>query len=353
MTWRLVRPLLRRASVPQLRAAAAAATTDVGEPDATGPDRVRADFRHDSQPTRRRGPAAQRPVEPCGSLDVDRLVGTRDLPVHGLEGAAPTTRVTLLGVLRPPPLDLAEDVRASADGAGLLLTDPGLPPGPAGWLRLTPLRPAAHGSGRASVPQPAEVSAVGPSVAVAFRRSDPRRPGCSHGPRRTHATTGCSSSVSSVTEPLGLRAGDLVRSVVARRRPRRRPLSFLDPRFGRLVRAPCVRARDVRCGAVRDATRAGTLRRPFGCGPLPLGAADDDLLPAESLAALRASVPAGRSRGAVVLLSGLSGSGKSTIARALADRIEDSGQRRVTLLTVTRCAACSLPVSASTASPAS
>jgi sulfate adenylyltransferase len=34
----------------------------------------------------------------------------------------------------------------------------------------------------------------------------------------------------------------------------------------------------------------------------------------------------------VVLLSGLSGSGKSTIARALADRIEDSGERRVSLL---------------------
>ena len=84
--------------------------------------------------------------------------------------------------------------------------------------------------------------------------------------------------------------------------------------------------------AVHDATASRSPEEAARLRAVVLGATDDDLLPAESLAALRASVPAGTSRGAVVLLSGLSGSGKSTIARALADRIEDSGQRRVTLL---------------------
>jgi sulfate adenylyltransferase len=46
---------------------------------------------------------------------------------------------------------------------------------------------------------------------------------------------------------------------------------------------------------------------------------------------LRAGIEAGRT-GAVVLFTGLSGSGKSTIARALAEDIADAGPRGVTLL---------------------
>jgi sulfate adenylyltransferase len=47
---------------------------------------------------------------------------------------------------------------------------------------------------------------------------------------------------------------------------------------------------------------------------------------------LRATAGSADQRGAVVLFTGLSGSGKSTIARALADALGDRGGRRVTLL---------------------
>lgn len=53
--------------------------------------------------------------------------------------------------------------------------------------------------------------------------------------------------------------------------------------------------------------------------------------PASAREILRARRPAG-THGAVVFLTGLSGSGKSTIARALADELADEDGRRVTLL---------------------
>ena len=53
--------------------------------------------------------------------------------------------------------------------------------------------------------------------------------------------------------------------------------------------------------------------------------------PASAREILRARRPVG-SRGAVVFFTGLSGSGKSTIARALADELADDDGRRVTLL---------------------
>ena len=58
-----------------------------------------------------------------------------------------------------------------------------------------------------------------------------------------------------------------------------------------------------------------------------------DLYPDASAAELlRATAVASGGPGAVVLFTGLSGSGKSTIARALAAHLEDRGGRRVTLL---------------------
>ncbi|HEY6569740.1 MAG TPA: adenylyl-sulfate kinase [Candidatus Limnocylindrales bacterium] len=69
-------------------------------------------------------------------------------------------------------------------------------------------------------------------------------------------------------------------------------------------------------------------------GPASLGAADVevDYPPASAREVLRARETGAVGPGAVVFFTGLSGSGKSTIARALADELGDAGPRRVTLL---------------------
>lgn len=54
--------------------------------------------------------------------------------------------------------------------------------------------------------------------------------------------------------------------------------------------------------------------------------------PAPALAAWRRWRPRPAERGVVVFFTGLSGSGKSTVARALVNRLAEAGQRRVTLL---------------------
>lgn len=58
----------------------------------------------------------------------------------------------------------------------------------------------------------------------------------------------------------------------------------------------------------------------------------DDLVPATVARELRAARPPRSERGLVVLLSGLSGSGKSTVARGLVDVLLERTRRRVTLL---------------------
>ena len=69
-------------------------------------------------------------------------------------------------------------------------------------------------------------------------------------------------------------------------------------------------------------------------GPASLGAGDVEVdYPAASAReVLRAREAGAVGPGAVVFFTGLSGSGKSTIARALADELADAGPRRVTLL---------------------
>ena len=69
-------------------------------------------------------------------------------------------------------------------------------------------------------------------------------------------------------------------------------------------------------------------------GPASLGVADVevDYPPASAREVLRARDAGPVGPGAVVFFTGLSGSGKSTIARALADELADAGPRRVTLL---------------------
>lgn len=77
--------------------------------------------------------------------------------------------------------------------------------------------------------------------------------------------------------------------------------------------------------AVPDRTRL--FRALDGAEPLP-----DDEWPAASLAAWRRWRPPRSERGLVLFFTGLSGSGKSTVARAVVDRLAELGDRKVTLL---------------------
>ncbi len=69
-----------------------------------------------------------------------------------------------------------------------------------------------------------------------------------------------------------------------------------------------------------------------GAGSLGAGNVEVDYPPASARELLRASEADALGLGAVVFFTGLSGSGKSTIARALADELTDDAGRRVTLL---------------------
>ncbi len=96
-----------------------------------------------------------------------------------------------------------------------------------------------------------------------------------------------------------------------------------------VVAVPLARGADVTLDAeLRD--RVLGAYRPAGSDRL-----DPDHtgpLPDEVAAAVRMDRPAGPHRGVVVLLTGLSGSGKSTIARGLRNALLESGGRTVTLL---------------------
>ena len=69
-----------------------------------------------------------------------------------------------------------------------------------------------------------------------------------------------------------------------------------------------------------------------GTGSLGAGSVEVDYPPASARELLRVREAGGVGPGAVVFFTGLSGSGKSTIARALADELADDAGRQVTLL---------------------
>lgn len=264
-----------------------------------------------------------------------------DLPVHGLDDAdLDELELVLLGARDGlPSLDLPPDARTAAAGDGLVLSDPqGTPLARLEGGTLTPLRPAAHGPGRHLRLVANNVLAGGPSVAVGFREpptlADLRRA------TDLRAAADCDRlllvALVGHGAPVGVRPADLVRSVVSAADSldgaealvvpaTAAPSGALSVPLDELLRAyGCIATLDAT--ATRDASEAADLRR------VTAGGDPGDLLPAASLTAVRRSHPVGLARGAVILLSGLSGSGKSTIARALADRIEDDGQRNVTLL---------------------
>jgi sulfate adenylyltransferase len=266
-----------------------------------------------------------------------------DLPSRGVDGAQLDDLELLIeGVLdEPPGLELAADERAAAEAAGLVLTDPqGTPLALLHAGALTALRPAAHGPGRAWRRAPAQVAAAGPSVAVAFREVPTRADldAAVATLERSPVSRLLLVAVVGHGAPKDVRASDLVRAVVAAAEAIAgaealvlplTPGSESDLWSARLGHALAAH------GAVEiiDPTRERLPEQADALQALLDGADDDQgLLPEASLAALRRSHPIGTDRGAVVLLSGFSGSGKSTVARALAERIEDTTQRRVSLL---------------------
>ncbi len=267
--------------------------------------------------------------------------GLADLPVHGLDDAAlDELDLVLLGAGGgPPSLDLTPDARKAADGDGLVLSDPqGTPLARLDGDSLTPLQPPAHGPGRSLRLPATTVLDGGPSVAVGFREAPTR------GDLRRAADLKAASDSNRLLlvalvghgAPVGVRPADLVRAVVSAADSldgaealvvpaTARPSGALTQPLDELLRPyGCVATLDAT--ATRGADEAADLQR------VTAGGDAGDLLPEASLVALRRSHPVGPARGAVILLSGLSGSGKSTIARALADRLEDAGERAVTLL---------------------
>jgi sulfate adenylyltransferase len=259
-----------------------------------------------------------------------------DVPLRALDGTAlDELELALSGVLDDPRLGFD----AGASAGGLLLTDPqGTPLARLGAGGLSALRPAAHGVGRALRTAPGEVAALGPSVAVAFREVP------THGDllraRALRDTAGVDRlllvALVGHGTPKDVRPAALVRAVVAAAEE----LPGAEPLVVPLTRAdetgwPALLRRALTAYGAVDVLDASSERpgdERARLAALVAGGADADLLPGSSLAALRGSHRVGTARGAVVLLSGLSGSGKSTIARALADRIEDDGLRQVSLL---------------------
>ncbi len=277
------------------------------------------------------------PDQPA-AIDWSKLA---DLPVHGLDNAdLDELDLVLLGARDGlPSLDLPPVARTAAEGDGLVLTDPqGTPLARLERDSLTALQPAAHGPGRDLRRPAAGVLKGGPSVAVGFRevptRADLRRAA------DLRAASDCDRlllvALAGHGAPVGVRPADLVRAVTSAAASMegvealvvpatatssgalRWPLDELLRPYG------CVATLDA--SATRDTDEAADLQR------VTAGGDPGELLPNASLNAVRRSRPVGLARGAVILLSGLSGSGKSTIARALADRLEDAGERGVSLL---------------------
>lgn len=189
-------------------------------------------------------------------------------------------------------------------------------------LSVEPRRPFAHGPLRSRRVVPADVRAAQTHPALAV-------------PVAAALTTG---QVGEVTDVAHRGGAGLVWFVLVGAGRHARPAGTPAPAPEALLRA-----------TARVAAQAGGAVVPLA---LPQGF--DDLLPeiaaahgASGVVDVGALDPAGdvhpefavevareaaRPRGAVVFLTGLSGSGKSTVAKALAERLLDDGSRRVTML---------------------
>jgi sulfate adenylyltransferase len=267
-------------------------------------------------------------------------------------------RLDLGGQLRPLPggrvalraqPDVADQV---ADAGHVVLADPegtplavvavDRPASSDGWVDgaewvgvLTPLRPPAHGPFRSLQRPPAEVRAElagGPAVAVVCDR-----PLLSADLDRIEAHG--AEHVLLIARTAGRQAGglpteSLVRAVLAAGRALggatvvTAPLRRLDPARDHAATAELARAYgSTEMLRLDDAPWADALARLDGEAPLP-----ESIAPPAVRVELRRWRPPKSRRGLVVFFTGLSGSGKSTIARALVDALAEDGRRSLTVL---------------------
>ena len=296
------------------------------------------------------------------STDID-WVALSHLPTVSLDGASlDRLELQLGGVPQAVRLTLPGDVAAAAaEAGGLQLTDPeGAPIAvlhrlsatPVGTSAVTlliepgaaaPLRPPAHGVFRGLRRPAREVAGTGPHDAVVLRGLPTltnvtlarRHFGADAGKAvdsgtaagtgtGTAAGTGMLVALVGTGTPVGVDAAGLLRSSRA-----------LAAELGvEVLAVPLPTVPDENPATwetdARRVLSAYGIDDPLLLAPTRDAGVDD--LPDHAARELRRLQPGPRQCGALVLFTGLSGSGKSTVARGLVDALEELGTRAVTLL---------------------
>jgi len=282
------------------------------------------------------------------STDID-WVALQHLPTVSLDGASlDRLELQLGGVPQAVRLTLPSDVAAAAAQAGgLQLTDAegapialvhALSTTPQGTSTVTlliepgaaaPLRPPAHGVFRGLRRPAREVAGTGPYDAVVLRGL-PTLTDVALAQRHLGADAGKAAGTGMVVAlvgtgtPVGVDAAGLLRAARA-----------LAAELGVEMLAVPVPTMPDEDPANWEADARLVLAAYGIDDPLllaPIRDAGVDELPDYAARELRRLQPGPRQRGAVVLFTGLSGSGKSTVARGLVDALEELGTRAVTLL---------------------